>query len=190
MPRFVAADLPGVFVLEPEPVEDDRGWFARSYCRREFADNGLNFVPVQSGSSYSARRGTLRGLHYQGVTGSEAKLIRCTAGAIFDVAVDIRADSESFGSWVGCELTAENRKCVFLPEGFAHGFQTLVDSTEVLYLLSEFYDPAAQAGIRWDDPTLGIEWPAAEKRVMSDRDRALPLFAAVRALLGVEVAKG
>ena len=174
MVEFLSTAVAGVVVIDPEPVHDERGSFSRTYCRREFAAHGIGFTPVQSGASFNVLAGTLRGLHYQEAPHTEAKLVRCTAGAAFDVAVDVRRSSSTFGRWVGVELTAANGKALFIPEGFAHGFQTLVDGTEMLYLMSEFYEPDSQRGYRWDDPVLGIAWPAVTSRVISDRDRALP----------------
>jgi dTDP-4-dehydrorhamnose 3,5-epimerase len=171
---FVPTDLPGVFVVEAERFSDERGWFARMYCRREFEEHGIEFVPVQASTSYNKRRATLRGLHYQGPPRSEAKLVRCTAGAAYDVAVDLREGSPSFGKWTAAELTAENSRGMFIPEGFAHGFQTLTDDTEMLYLISEFYDADSSRGLRWNDPEVAIEWPYISPRVISERDQNLP----------------
>jgi dTDP-4-dehydrorhamnose 3,5-epimerase len=166
--------LIGVFVVEPEPVIDARGSFARTYCQREFGDHGIEFLPVQASTSHNIRAGTIRGLHYHASPGGEAKLVRCTQGAAFDVAADVRPDSPSFGTWVAFELTAGNRRGLYIPPGVAHGFQTLVDDTEMLYLISTFYEPEGQRGVRWDDPLLGIDWPSSQPTVISDRDRELP----------------
>jgi len=174
---FREAALPGVFVIEPEPREDNRGCFARTWCQREFAQHGLNPRLVQCSISFNRRRGTLRGLHYQAPPHAEAKLIRCTRGAIWDVALDLRPQSPTFRQHVGVELTAENRAALYVPEGLAHGFQTLVDDTEVLYQMSEFYAAASGRGIRFDDPAFTIRWPLPEP-ILLDRDRTYADFEA------------
>lgn len=176
MIAFQGTDLAGVLIVDPEAINDDRGSFARTYCRREFEQQGVAFVPVQSSVSFNVRAGTLRGLHYQGPPHEEAKLVRCTAGAAYDVAVDLRPGSSTHGEWVGVELSATNMRGLLIPPGVAHGFQTLADGTEMLYLISEFYEPDSQRGIRWDDPHLAIQWPKATTRVISERDRGLPLL--------------
>lgn len=168
--------IPGVVVIEPEPFEDDRGLFARTWCQREFAQHGLNPRLVQCSLSFNRRRGTLRGMHYQAPPHAEAKLIRCSRGGIWDVALDLRRDSSTFGQHTGIELTAENRLMLYVPEGCAHGFQTLVDDTEVVYQMSEFYEPAAAGGVRFDDPAFGIPWPIPDP-VILDRDRKYADFA-------------
>jgi len=177
MIAFRETDIPGVLVLADEPVSDDRGSFARAYCRREFDSAGIEFVPVQISVSRNAVQGTLRGLHYQAAPHAEDKIVRCVAGAVFDVAVDLRPESSAYGKWAAVELTATNNRSIFIPKGCAHGFQTLEDGSDLLYLISQFYDADAQRGVRWDDPTLGIEWPETSARVISDRDRRLPSFA-------------
>lgn len=171
--RFTETPLRGAFVIEPEPVEDERGFFARSFCAEEFAEHGLNPGLVQCNISYNRKRGTLRGLHYQAEPFAEAKLIRCTSGAIFDVIVDLRPDSPTFGKWASAELSAENCKMMFAPEGFAHGFQTLTDDAEVFYQMSRPYRAELARGIRYDDPVIGISWPIADP-IVSERDLALP----------------
>lgn len=174
--RFHETDLAGVVVVEPEVIEDDRGLFARTYCAREFEEQGIRFSPVQSSTSFNLRRGTVRGLHYQAPPQAEAKLVRCSMGRIYDVAVDIRPNSATFGVWTALELTASNRRALFIPPGFAHGFQTLVDDSEVFYLMSEFFEPESERGVRWDDPEVGITWPPERTRVISDRDQHLPFM--------------
>jgi dTDP-4-dehydrorhamnose 3,5-epimerase len=174
--RLLETDLPGVVIVEPEVIEDDRGLFARTYCAREFEEHGIRFSPVQSSVSFNLRRGTLRGMHYQAAPHEEAKLVRCSMGRIFDVAVDIRPNSATFGLWTALELTAADRKALFIPPGFAHGFQTLVDDSEVSYLMSDFFEPKSQRGVRWDDPAVGINWPSERTRVISERDQHLPLL--------------
>ena len=158
-----------------EPIEDSRGFFARSWCEREFAGHGLETKLAQCNVSFNRKRGTLRGLHFQAGEHAEVKLIRCTAGAIFDVIVDIRPDSPTFTRWFGVELTAENRKMLYVPEGFAHGLQTLRDDTEIFYQMSTPFVPESFRGLRWDDPAFGIEWPVEEK-VISPKDLSYPDF--------------
>ena len=171
--RFRGLKIEGCFLIEPEAIEDDRGFFARSWCAEEFAAHGINPALAQCNISYSRRRGTLRGLHYQAEPCAEAKLIRCTAGAIFDVVVDLRPGSRTFGKWVCAELSAENRRMLYAPEGFAHGFQALWDNTEVFYQMSQPYRPELARGLRYDDPELSIFWPVPAP-IVSERDRALP----------------
>ncbi len=174
--RFLETPLAGAFVIEPERRADDRGFFARSWCREEFAARGLDPALAQCNISYNRRRGTLRGLHYQAAPHGEAKLVRCTRGAVFDVIVDLRPGSPTRGRWHAIELGAENRRMVYAPDGFAHGFQALADDTELFYQMSVPYEPASARGIRFDDPTLAIAWPIADPLV-SERDRALPALA-------------
>ena len=178
--KFTETRLPGAFVIEIEPIEDERGFFARSWCAREFAARGLNACLAQCDISFNTRKGILRGMHYQAKPHEEAKLVRCTRGALYDVALDLRPDSPTYKSWVGVELTAENRKMLYIPEGCAHGFQTLEPETEVFYQMSACYAPGAARGVRWDDPAFGIEWPFAE-RILSDKDASYPLFTAQEA---------
>jgi dTDP-4-dehydrorhamnose 3,5-epimerase len=176
---FTETDVLGVTVIDLEPLQDDRGFFARSFCRRQFEEQGLHPEVVQCNISGNNREGTLRGLHLQLPPHQEAKLIRCTRGSIWDVAVDLRADSPTYLRWFGAELTADNRRMLYVPEGCAHGFQSLTDATEVFYQISAAYEPDAQAGVRWDDPAFGIQWPATEFRSMSARDRTWPDFEGV-----------
>jgi dTDP-4-dehydrorhamnose 3,5-epimerase len=176
---FRETALVGAFVVEVEPQVDERGFFARTWCQREFAAQGLNPRLVQGSLSVSRTVGTLRGLHYQAPPWAEAKLVRCSRGAIYDVVVDLRRESPSYGQWVGVELEASTYRMVYVPEGFAHGFLTLTDDCEVIYQMSEFYVPEAARGIRWDDPTIGISWPG-EVRVISPRDAELPFLTEVR----------
>ena len=173
---FTETKLKGAFVVEVERLGDERGFFARAWCCREFEARGLNPRLVQTNISYNAKKGTLRGLHYQVAPHEEAKVVRCTMGAIHDVIVDVRPDSPTFRQWVAVELTAENRRMLYVPEGFAHGFQTLRDDTEVFYQMSEFFAPQAARGARWDDPAFGIEWPAAGRRIISAKDEGYPAF--------------
>lgn len=173
---FRATELPGVWVVEPEASRDERGFFARTWCAREFAARGLTADLAQCSVSWNRARGTVRGLHFQAAPHEEAKLVRCTRGAIHDVAFDLRPASPTRHRFVAVELTADNRRMLFVPEGVAHGFQTLVDDTEVFYQISREYDPEAQRGVRWHDPALGITWPVRDA-IVSVRDAALPLLA-------------
>lgn len=174
---FQETALSGVWVITPEPREDHRGIFARTWCQREFTEHGLDPRLVQCSVSFNRRRGTLRGMHYQAPPHAEAKVIRCTRGAIWDVALDLRPDSSTFRRHVGIELSADNRAALYIPQGLAHGFQTLVDDTEVLYQMSEFYAPEAGRGIRFDDPAFAIPWPL-EQPILLDRDRQYADFSA------------
>jgi dTDP-4-dehydrorhamnose 3,5-epimerase len=169
-------ELKGAYIIDPERVEDERGFFARTWCQREFETHGLNPRLVQASISFSKRKGTVRGMHYQAAPHAEAKLVRCTRGEIFDVIIDLRPESPTYKRHVGLRLSEENRRMLYIPEGFAHGFQTLVDATEVLYQMSEFYHPESARGLRWDDPVFAIEWPAAAERLMSERDRNWPNY--------------
>jgi dTDP-4-dehydrorhamnose 3,5-epimerase len=174
MLSFRETEIPGVLVVATEAAFDDRGSFARTYCVDEFAEHGIDFVPVQISASTNLRAGTLRGLHLQAEPRPEAKLVSCTRGSAFDVAVDLRDGSPTYGRWTAVELSAENRRSIYIPAGCAHGFQTLEDETDLLYLISERYDASLQSGLRWNDPTVGVEWPAAAARVISERDSGLP----------------
>jgi dTDP-4-dehydrorhamnose 3,5-epimerase len=173
--RFTETPLAGAFLLDIEPREDDRGFFARTFCRREFEAHGLNPAVAQANTSFNRARGTLRGMHYQLPPAAESKLVRCTSGAVHDVIVDLRPESPTYLRHYGVELTAENRRQLYVPELFAHGFLTLTDGAEVSYQVGEFYTPGAERGIRWDDPALGIVWPIPVS-VISDKDAAWPPF--------------
>jgi dTDP-4-dehydrorhamnose 3,5-epimerase len=177
--KFVPTALAGAFVIEPEAIEDDRGFFARSFCENEFRAHGLNSSVVQCNISFNRHRGTLRGMHYQAEPHGEAKLVRCTRGIIYDVIVDLRPDFQTFGAWVACELSADNRKMLYVPEGCAHGFQTLEDECEVFYQMSTLYHAPSARGARWNDPAFAIEWPVANP-ILSDRDASYPDFKLVR----------
>jgi len=172
---FTETSLPGAFVIEPERMADSRGFFARTFDAREFEAHGLNARIAQTNLSHNPRRGTLRGMHYQRAPFAEAKLIRCTRGAVHDVIIDLRPGSPTYRSHFGVRLDAENRKMLYVPEGFAHGFLTLADDTEVSYQISQFYSPEHGAGVRWNDPAFGISWPA-EVAVIAERDRTYPDF--------------
>ena len=172
--RFIETRVAGAFLVEPEPRGDDRGFFARLWCREEFAVQGLNAAFVQCNDAFTARRGTLRGLHYQVAPHEEVKLIRCVRGAVFDVLVDLRPDSPTYTQWVGATLTAENRTMLYVPEGCAHGYLALEDGSEVMYPVTKPYHPAAERGVRWNDPRFGIEWPEIGPLVISAKDERWP----------------
>lgn len=177
--RFRETRVIGAVVIEPERHEDERGFFARTWDSTEFAAHGLGVRLVQCSISFNRARGTLRGLHYHAPPNEEEKLVRCTAGSIFDVCVDLRPESETFLRWTGVDLTADNRLALFVPEGCAHGFLTREDDTEVAYQMSEFHSPEAARGVRFDDPVFGISWPE-EVTVINDRDASYPNFEAGR----------
>ncbi len=172
---FRETSLPGAIIIEPERSEDERGFFARTWCRHEFAAHGLNPGLAQCSFSFTHKRGTLRGMHYQIVPYEETKLVRCTAGAIYDVVIDLRPTSPTFKQHLSIILTSDNKRAIYIPEGLAHGFQTLEDNTEVLYQTSEFHAPDYARGIRWNDPAFGIAWPIANP-ILCDRDRQYPDF--------------
>jgi dTDP-4-dehydrorhamnose 3,5-epimerase len=163
-------ELDGAFLVEIEPAEDHRGFYAQSFSEREFSEHGLVGTYVEGGISYNARRGTVRGMHMQLPPHAQAKLVRCTRGAIHDVIIDLRSDSPTHGRWLALDLSASERNALYVPEGFAHGFQTLEDDAEVSYQLSDYHHPEAEFGVRWNDPWFGIEWPIDDV-VISDRDR-------------------
>lgn len=173
--RFVELRLAGAYLVEPEPHADERGFFARTFCEREFASHGLVARYPQCNISYNRAARTLRGMHYQAAPHQEAKLVRCVAGAIHDVIVDLRAGSPTQGRWLGVELDASRRDALYVPAGFAHGFLTLHPGTEVFYQMGQFHEPEAARGFRWDDPAFGIEWPGAPE-LISERDRRYPDF--------------
>ncbi|MGC2062425.1 MAG: dTDP-4-dehydrorhamnose 3,5-epimerase [Thermodesulfovibrionales bacterium] len=172
---FRQTRLKGAYVIGLEKFEDERGFFARTFCQREFTEMGLNPGFVQCNTSVSLKKGVLRGMHYQTAPHEEAKLVRCTRGAIWDVIIDLREGSETFRQWVSEELTHENRKMFYIPEGFAHGFLTLSNDTEVFYQMSEFFMPEYAKGVRWDDPAFGIIWPD-KVAIISEKDRSYPDF--------------
>lgn len=173
--KFAETKLKGAFIIAPDLIEDERGFFARTFCRREFEAHGLNPSVVQTNISFNKTKGTLRGMHYQAAPHAEVKLVRCTAGAIYDVIIDLRPESPTFKQWFGAELSAENHKSLYIPEGFAHGFQTSTDNTEVIYHHSAFYNPDWARGLRFDDPALGIIWPLPVSMVCS-RDQNYDLI--------------
>lgn len=173
--NFVETAIVGVFVIDAERIEDERGFFARTFCREEFEAHGLNSDLVQCSISFNRRCGTLRGLHFQVPPHEEAKLVRCTRGAIFDVIVDLRRRSSTFMKWTSELLNESNRRMLYIPAGVAHGFQTLADNTEVFYQMSEVFSADCSRGVRWDDPAFAIDWPEAVT-VISDRDLSFPDF--------------
>lgn len=172
---FIETELLDAFVIELDKREDRRGFFARAWAEDEFERRGLLGRPVQANLSYNHTRGTLRGMHFRHAPHAEAKLVRCIRGAIYDVIVDIRPDSPSYARWIGVELTAENRRALYVPPGFAHGFQTLEDHSEILYQVSHYYDPAVEGGLPYNDPAFAISWPLPVT-VISDKDRAWTPF--------------
>jgi dTDP-4-dehydrorhamnose 3,5-epimerase len=167
---FTETPLTGAFLIDLEKRGDERGFFARAFCEREFAEHGLPSRFVQVNNSLSAEKGTLRGMHYQLAPKAETKLVRCIRGALYDVILDLRSDSPTFGQSFGAELSAENRRMMVVPKGFGHGFITLADDTEAFYFVDEFYAPELERGVRWDDPRFAISWPLAPV-VLSDKDR-------------------
>lgn len=173
--KFIETKLKGAYIIELEPMEDERGFFARSFCQKEFEEHGLNPRIVQCNISYNKKKGTLRGMHYQGVPHEEAKLVSCLRGAIYDVIIDLRPSSTTYCKWFAVELSAQNYKMLYVPEGFAHGFQTLENNTVVFYQMSEFYHPECARGVRWDDKAFGITWPLSVK-ITSNKDRSLSRF--------------
>lgn len=172
---FIETRLKGAYIIELEKVEDERGFFARSWCQKEFETHGLNPNLVQCNISYNKIKGTLRGMHYQVAPYKEAKLVRCTRGAIYDVIIDLRPNSKTFKQWIAEELNAKSHEMLYIPEGFAHGFQTLEDDTEVFYQMSEFYYQEYARGVRWNDPAFSIGWPI-KPSIINQKDRFYDLF--------------
>jgi dTDP-4-dehydrorhamnose 3,5-epimerase len=174
--RFTRTGLQDAVIIDLEPIEDARGFFARAWDERDFAEKGLETRITQCNVSFNGRKGTIRGMHLQRPPYEEVKLIRCTRGSLFDAIIDVRPGSASYKQWEGVELSARNRRMLYVPRGFAHGFQTLEDDTETFYMVSEFYVPAAEDGLRWNDPTFGIVWPLGEPSEISDKDQSWPDF--------------
>ena len=171
---FEETKLKGAFIIKLEKREDERGFFARSWCQNEFNEHGLNAHIVQCNISYSKKKGTLRGMHFQAYPYEEVKMLRCVSGAIYDVIIDLRRDSATCYQWFAVELNSDNYKMLYVPQGFAHGYQTLEDDTVVFYQMSEFYHQECERGVRWDDPAFGIEWPI-ENHIISSKDNLHPL---------------
>jgi dTDP-4-dehydrorhamnose 3,5-epimerase len=172
--RFTKIAINGAWVIDPDPHEDERGRFMRAWCVREFAEHDVDFLPVQANLGFSIRKGTVRGMHFQEAPALEAKLVRCTRGAVYDVVLDVRPESRTYSKWYGIELSAENGRMLYVPEHCAHGYQTLEDCTEVYYMASEYYTPNLARGFRFDDPAFSIQWPIAVT-VVSEQDRNWPL---------------
>lgn len=173
---FKKIKLQGARIIELEKHEDARGHFARAWCKKEFEAHGLNSNLAQANTAFSLQKGTLRGMHYQIAPYEEAKLIRCIHGAVFDVIIDLRPKSNTYCEWLGVELTAENQTMLYMPEGFAHGYMTLEHNAEVFYMVSQFYVPDSERGVRWNDPAFGIEWPATTDLLISEKDKNWPDF--------------
>ncbi len=174
--KFTETKIKGVVVVDIDPLKDERGFFARMSCAREFSAHGLKGDFVQSSMSYNHIKDTLRGMHYQADPHQEAKLVHCVQGCIYDVVIDLRRGSLTFCQWICVDLTQDNARAVYIPEGCAHGFQTLVDNTVVFYQMTEFFHPECASGVRWDDPAFGIKWPEVKARVISDKDRGYSDF--------------
>ena len=173
--KFRECEVAGAWVIEPTPLEDQRGRFMRAWCQREFAEHAIDFVPLQANMAFSIRKGTIRGLHYQALPALEAKLVRCTRGAIFDVVVDLRPGSPTYRSWYGTFLSADNGHMLYVPEGCAHGCQSMEDDAEIYYLTSAVYSPDDARGVRYDDPAFEIRWPLPVSSI-SDQDCSWPLL--------------
>ncbi|WP_226643259.1 dTDP-4-dehydrorhamnose 3,5-epimerase [Mesobacillus subterraneus] len=173
--KFIELDLAGAYLIEMDLIDDDRGFFARSFCSEEFELQGLSSKFVQCNISHNKVKGTLRGMHYQVNPYDEAKLVRCTHGALYDVIIDLRPESSTYKEWIAVELTCDNHRQLFIPEGFAHGYQTLVDNTQVFYQMSQYYHPSSARGIRWNDPAFNIEWPINHP-IVNERDKSFDLW--------------
>jgi dTDP-4-dehydrorhamnose 3,5-epimerase len=174
--KIVETRLKGAFIVEAERFEDERGYFARNWSHREFEEAGLDAKLVECNVSFNRWKGTLRGMHYQEAPYEQVKLVRCARGAIYDVIIDLRPASTTFKQWLGVELASGNERMLYVPAGFAHGFQTLADDTEVSYQMSSYFEPASGRGVRWNDPAFGIEWPETDQRIIISRDREYPDF--------------
>ena len=174
--NFTETKLKGAYIIELDRLEDDRGFFARAWCRNEFMAQGLSVILAQANVAFNNQKGILRGMHRQIHPAEEVKLVRCIRGSIFDAIVDLREGSETYKQWIGVELTADNHKALYVPEGFAHGYLTLEDNSEVFYQVSQSYSPDHEKGARWNDPAFGIEWPRMDEYLISDKDQAWPDF--------------
>ncbi|WP_076667762.1 dTDP-4-dehydrorhamnose 3,5-epimerase [Pontibacter indicus] len=181
---FTETKLKGAYIIDIKKLEDERGFFGRAYCQKEFEEHGLNTNLVQANVSYNYKKGTLRGMHMQLAPHAETKLVRCTRGAIFDVIIDLRPDSETYKQWIGVELTADNYRMLYVPEGFAHGYMTLEDNSDVMYQVTAFYAAGAERGHRWNDPAFNIQWPM-EPVVISEKDQQHPLLETVMEQSGI-----
>ena len=177
---FIETKLKGAYIIQLERIKDERGFFSRAWCKKEFDQHGLISRLVQCNFYFNRKRGVLRGMHYQIAPNEETKLVRCTKGSIYDAIIDLRPNSSTYKQWIGVELNAENRKMLFVPRGFAHGYQTLVNDTEVFCQVSEFYYPEAERGVRWNDPVFGIEWPITENLKISEKDENRPDYVETR----------
>ncbi len=172
--KLIPTALEGAYIIDIEKIYDERGFFARSWCSDEFRSRGLSDNVVQCSVSFNKKRGTLRGMHYQKTPHEETKIIRCSRGAIYDVIIDLRPESATFKQWLSCELTVENRRMIYVPKGFAHGFQSLEDNTEVFYMVSQYFHPESSGAVRWNDPQFAIDWPEEQNRIISVRDNCFP----------------
>lgn len=169
---FTETKLKGAYIVDLEPIEDERGFFARAWCKNEIERCGINSNVVQCNISLSKRKGTIRGMHYQKRPYSETKFVRCVRGVLYDVIIDLRKESQTYGKWIGIELSEKNGRSLYVPEGFAHGFQTLTDNVYAFYQVTEFYTPGAERGIRWNDPKFNIDWPIRQHTIISEKDKA------------------
>jgi len=174
--KFIKTDIEGAFVVELEKFGDERGFFARAFCEKEFNKAGISFEPVQANIGFSSEKYTLRGMHYQTGQHAESKLVRCTKGAIYDIILDMRPNSPTYKEWFAAELSAENRKMLFLPAGCAHGYQTMEENSEIFYMVSAFYEPDSEQGVRWNDPAFNIRWMQTENIIISEKDKNWPDF--------------
>lgn len=172
---FAETSLPGAYIIDLQQIDDERGFFARSYCQQEFNARGMKSSVAQCNISFNKKKGTLRGMHFQSSPKAEAKLVRCTQGKILDVIIDLRPESQTYCRWVAVELSSENRRSLYIPEGFAHGFQTLEDNSEVFYQMFEFFSPEHASGVRWNDPAFGVDWPL-KSPTMSVKDQSYPNY--------------
>ena len=173
---FEETKLKGAYIVKPQRFDDERGFLSRSFSAREFEERGLNPCVAECNISFSKKKHTVRGMHFQRGPHAQAKLVRCTRGAVFDVIIDLRPDSDTYAQWIAAELTEENRHMLYVPEGFAHGFQTLVENTELFYQMSVCYTPGSEGGVRWNDPAFGINWPEREVVTINERDRTYADF--------------
>ena len=173
---FKETKLKGAFLIEVKKLEDNRGFFGRAWCQKEFKEHSLVTDLAQMNVAFNNKNGILRGMHYQAAPYEEVKLVRCTRGAVYDVIIDLRPNSDTYKQWIGVELTADNYRMLYVPAGFAHGYQTLTDNSEIFYLVSEYYKATAEKGVRWDDSAFNIEWPSVSKRIISEKDSRWPDF--------------